>query len=68
MLAPGRMSPQRFLVISAMVEDEHAVAEEWELLGVLDRGRRVDDLRISRRLTDRTVGARGGTEHHRAIK
>src|SRR4029077_9989079 len=46
-----------FLVMSAMVEDEQAATEVRELRVVLDRGRRADDLRISRSLTDGAVGA-----------
>jgi len=46
-----------FLAMSAMVEEEQAATEVRELRVVLDRGRRGDDLRISRSLTDGAVGA-----------
>src|ERR1700754_1491233 len=48
------------LAMSAMVEDEQAAAEVGEARVVLDRGRRGDDLGISRILTDGSVGARIG--------
>ena len=46
--------------MSAMVEEERVAAEVGKLRGVLHRGRRVDDLRISRCLADGAVPAEIG--------